>query len=91
MWPTSPSGVVYMGTTSTQAWSNAAAAGWPALDYSTSRLAAGVTDAAGQATFNVTVLVLAGGVEFNTEEPTHWRAQLGRWAGVAGEPDLGVG
>lgn len=69
VWPTSGAGVTYTGTSATQAWTNAQAAGWPALDYSVTRGSAGVTDAAGLATFAVTPSVLASGVEFNTEEP----------------------
>ena len=86
VWPTWPAGVTYTGTTSTPAWLNAQAAGWPALDYSTTHSAAGVTNAAGQATFNVSTSVLASGVEFNTEEPP---ASVHNWGdGQASQANL---
>jgi hypothetical protein len=68
IWPTSTTGVAYTGTTSSQAYLNGAAAGWPSLDYTTTRAGAGVTNASGQATFTATAAALSAGVEFNTEE-----------------------
>ena len=68
IWPTSTTGVAYTGTTSSQAYLNGAAAGWPSLDYTTTRAGAGVTNASGQATFTATSAALGAGVEFNTEE-----------------------
>ncbi|MEQ1698577.1 MAG: VaFE repeat-containing surface-anchored protein [Ilumatobacteraceae bacterium] len=69
VWPTSTTGVTYSGSTGSTAYTNAAAASWPSLDYSTTRAGAGVTNASGVATFTATSAALAAGVEFNTEEP----------------------
>ncbi|MEQ1702066.1 MAG: VaFE repeat-containing surface-anchored protein, partial [Ilumatobacteraceae bacterium] len=68
IWPDTTIGVTYVGTTTSQAYLNAQLMGWPALDYSTTRAGAGVTDAAGQARFHLTITALAGGVRFRTEE-----------------------
>lgn len=68
VWPTSTTGLAYTGTTTSQAYLNGAAAGWPSLDYTTTRAGAGVTNASGEATFSATAAALGAGVEFNTEE-----------------------
>jgi hypothetical protein len=68
IWPATTTGVTYTGTATSQAYLNAPLMGWPSLDYSTSRSGAGVTDAAGQATFHVTRAALALGIRFDTED-----------------------
>jgi len=68
IWPNTTTGVTYNGTTTSQAYLNAQLVGWPSLDYSTTRVGAGVTNAAGQATFAVTPAALGTGLRFFTEE-----------------------
>ena len=68
IWPSTTSGLTYSGTTISQAYLNAQTMGWPSLDYSTSRVGAGVTNASGQTTFVATRAALALGLRFDTEE-----------------------
>lgn len=68
IWPNTTTGVTYTGTTTSQAYLNAQLMGWPSLDYATSLTGAGVTDAAGEATFAVTHAALATGLRFTAEE-----------------------
>ncbi|MEQ1700823.1 MAG: hypothetical protein ABMA25_11985 [Ilumatobacteraceae bacterium] len=72
IWPTSTNGVSYSGPTTSTAHTNAVTAGWPSLDYSTSRLGAGVTNAAGAATFTVTQ---HGGTSADSAQPRGWAEQ----------------
>lgn len=68
VWPSTTVGVSYSGTTVSQAFLNATLAGFPSLDHSTTRAGAGITDAAGVATFAISPTALAVGVTFFTEE-----------------------
>lgn len=68
VWPSTTVGVGYTGTSTSQAYLNAASAGFPSLDHSTVRVGAGVTNAGGVATFSISPAALATGVTFFTEE-----------------------
>ncbi|MDP2290571.1 MAG: VaFE repeat-containing surface-anchored protein [Actinomycetota bacterium] len=68
VWPSTTAGVAFTGTATSQAFLNATLAGFPSLDHSTIREGAGVTDAAGVATFSVSPTALSAGVTFFTEE-----------------------
>lgn len=68
VWTTSPDVIGYTGTTSTPAYLNAQAASFPSMDYSATHTVAGVTNAAGKATFDVNVTALGGSWTFNGQD-----------------------